>query len=194
MVLDAPREPDRRDATRRHVARASSRPPNASARRRAIRWRPGFPVRTTARRRAYVFARGTANARRPSGHAKASPLSLVPQPPSRRWCSVTSMTAPARASCLRATLPAETLRRPATTSSGRRARMSSRGHTVLPASKRFAHHLPEMHAELLSVLDRIERHFRDMCDVEFTVSAGEAVPAADAYRAPQPDRGGPHRG
>jgi pyruvate,orthophosphate dikinase len=33
--------------------------------------------------------------------------------------------------------------------------------------------LPAVHAELLSVLARLERHYRDMCDVEFTVSAGK---------------------
>jgi pyruvate,orthophosphate dikinase len=33
-------------------------------------------------------------------------------------------------------------------------------------------HLPDVHAELLAVLDRLERHYRDVCDVEFTVSQG----------------------
>jgi pyruvate, orthophosphate dikinase len=32
--------------------------------------------------------------------------------------------------------------------------------------------LPEVYDELLGVLDRLERHYRDMCDVEFTVSEG----------------------
>jgi pyruvate,orthophosphate dikinase len=32
--------------------------------------------------------------------------------------------------------------------------------------------LPGVCAELLSTMERIERHFRDMCDIEFTVSAG----------------------
>lgn len=34
------------------------------------------------------------------------------------------------------------------------------------------HHLPDVYADLLQVLDRLERHYRDMCDVEFTVSEG----------------------
>jgi pyruvate,orthophosphate dikinase len=33
--------------------------------------------------------------------------------------------------------------------------------------------LPEVCADLLSTIDRIERHYRDMCDIEFTVSAGK---------------------
>jgi len=32
--------------------------------------------------------------------------------------------------------------------------------------------LPDVYDELLAVLDRLERHYRDMCDVEFTVHAG----------------------
>jgi pyruvate,orthophosphate dikinase len=37
----------------------------------------------------------------------------------------------------------------------------------------LAAQLPDVHAELLSVLQRLERHYRDMCDVEFTVSDGK---------------------
>lgn len=33
--------------------------------------------------------------------------------------------------------------------------------------------LPEVSRELLDVLERLEQHYRDMCDVEFTVSAGK---------------------
>jgi pyruvate,orthophosphate dikinase len=33
----------------------------------------------------------------------------------------------------------------------------------------MADRLPEAHAELLDVFSRLERHYRDMCDVEFTV-------------------------
>jgi len=33
--------------------------------------------------------------------------------------------------------------------------------------------LPEVHAQLLEVLRKLEHHYRDMCDVEFTVSGGK---------------------
>lgn len=33
-------------------------------------------------------------------------------------------------------------------------------------------HLPAVHDELLAVMSRLEHHYRDMCDIEFTVSAG----------------------
>ena len=31
---------------------------------------------------------------------------------------------------------------------------------------------PEVHGELIGVMDRLERHYRDMCDIEFTVENG----------------------
>ncbi|MGH9247037.1 MAG: pyruvate, phosphate dikinase [Acidimicrobiales bacterium] len=34
-------------------------------------------------------------------------------------------------------------------------------------------HWPEIHAELLDVFDRLERHYRDMCDTEFTIEQGK---------------------
>lgn len=37
----------------------------------------------------------------------------------------------------------------------------------------LAAQLPEVHQELMDVLDRLEKHNRDMCDVEFTVSDGQ---------------------
>lgn len=33
--------------------------------------------------------------------------------------------------------------------------------------------LPAVHAELLAIGDRLEHHYRDMCDIEFTVASGE---------------------
>ena len=32
---------------------------------------------------------------------------------------------------------------------------------------------PDAHAELLSVMDGLERHFKDMCDIEFTIERGD---------------------
>jgi pyruvate,orthophosphate dikinase len=37
----------------------------------------------------------------------------------------------------------------------------------------LAAQIPEVHAELLSMCERLERHYRDMCDIEFTVSDGK---------------------
>jgi len=35
------------------------------------------------------------------------------------------------------------------------------------------HHFPEIHAELLTIFARLERHYRDMCDTEFTIEQGK---------------------
>ena len=32
---------------------------------------------------------------------------------------------------------------------------------------------PKVHAELLAIFERLERHYRDMCDTEFTIEQGE---------------------
>ena len=34
-------------------------------------------------------------------------------------------------------------------------------------------HFPDLHAELLGHLDTLERHYRDLCDIEFTIEAGK---------------------
>ena len=40
----------------------------------------------------------------------------------------------------------------------------------LDAMKR---HFPAIHAELLDIFDRLERHYQDMCDTEFTIEQGK---------------------
>ena len=34
-------------------------------------------------------------------------------------------------------------------------------------------HFPEIHTQLLDIFDRLERHYRDMCDTEFTIEQGK---------------------
>lgn len=34
-------------------------------------------------------------------------------------------------------------------------------------------HFPEIHKQLLEIFDRLERHYRDMCDTEFTIEQGK---------------------
>jgi pyruvate,orthophosphate dikinase len=33
-------------------------------------------------------------------------------------------------------------------------------------------HFPEPHQQLLAVMDQLENHYRDMCDIEFTIEQG----------------------
>jgi pyruvate,orthophosphate dikinase len=37
----------------------------------------------------------------------------------------------------------------------------------------MAGHFPEIHAQLLDIFDRLEAHYRDMCDTEFTIEQGK---------------------
>jgi len=37
----------------------------------------------------------------------------------------------------------------------------------------LARKFPKIHAELLTIFDRLERHYRDMCDTEFTIEQGK---------------------
>jgi pyruvate,orthophosphate dikinase len=37
----------------------------------------------------------------------------------------------------------------------------------------LAHHFPKVHKELLGIFDRLEAHYRDMCDTEFTIDQGK---------------------
>ncbi len=37
----------------------------------------------------------------------------------------------------------------------------------------LGHHFPEIHDELLEIFQRLERHYRDMCDTEFTIEQGK---------------------
>ena len=51
----------------------------------------------------------------------------------------------------------------------------------------LADRLPEAHAQLLADLARLESHYEDMQDVEFTIEEGSPVPASDPSRqAPRP--------
>ncbi|MEX1143924.1 MAG: pyruvate, phosphate dikinase, partial [Acidimicrobiia bacterium] len=36
----------------------------------------------------------------------------------------------------------------------------------------MANHFPECHQQLLGVMDTLEKHYRDMCDIEFTIEQG----------------------
>ena len=37
----------------------------------------------------------------------------------------------------------------------------------------LAGHFPQIHDELLAIFARLERHYRDMCDTEFTIEQGK---------------------
>ncbi len=42
--------------------------------------------------------------------------------------------------------------------------------------------MPEIYDELLTIAGRLERHYKDMQDIEFTIQEGNALPPADPRR------------
>ena len=52
---------------------------------------------------------------------------------------------------------------------GRRGRHPQHRADLDALKKQF----PEVHKELLAIFDRLERHYRDMCDTEFTIEQGK---------------------
>ena len=54
--------------------------------------------------------------------------------------------------------------------------------------------LPEAYAQLIATLDRLEAHYRDMQDIEFTVEEGRLYLLADAHRQAHRDGRAPDRG
>ena len=50
------------------------------------------------------------------------------------------------------------------------------------------------HDELLEIMATLEKHYRDMCDIEFTIEQRQALDAPDPGRQADPGGGVPDRG
>ena len=129
----------------------------------------GAARRTRSRR---CSSRGTVAGPRTTGGWSASPTTSAPRSTCRRWCTATRATTPAPASRSPATRRRARARRTATSSPTRRARTSSRASGSPSRSTRWADTFPECHVQLLEVMDGLENHYRDMCDIEFTIEQG----------------------
>ena len=96
-------------------------------------------------------------------------------PPStcRRWCSATATTTRAPASASPATRPR------ARTSPYGDFLINAQGEDVVAGIRNtedldaLGKHFPEINDELLDIFARLERHYRDMCDTEFTIEQGK---------------------
>ena len=111
--------------------------------------------------------------RSPTASASASPTTSAPRSTCRRWCSATATTTPAPASASPATRPPARTGRTATSSSTPRARTSWPASATPRPSTRSSEQFPKIHDELLAIFDRLEEHYRDMCDTEFTIEQGK---------------------
>ena len=102
-----------------------------------------------------------------------SPRTSAPRSTSRPWSSATSAWTPARASPSPATRPAGTRASTATTCRTPRARTSSPGSATRCRSPTSRRSTRGRYDELMTIMARLERHYRDMCDIEFTVERGK---------------------
>ena len=116
---------------------------------------------------------GTAPGRSPTASASGSATTSAPPSTCRRWCSATATTTPAPASASPATP------RPARTSPTATSSINAQGEDVVAGIRNtedldaLKKHFPAIHDELLEIFARLERHYRDMCDTEFTIEQGK---------------------
>ena len=90
-----------------------------------------------------------------------------------RWCSATAAWTPAPASPSPVTPRAAPRASTATTCRTRRARTSSPASATPCRWPTSAKVDKESHDELLEIMSTLEKHYRDMCDIEFTVESGK---------------------
>ena len=96
----------------------------------------------------------------------------APRSTSWRWCSATWARTPAPASRSAAIRPPASGRSTASTCSTRRARTSSPAAGRRSRSRRSRSGCPHAYQELERVARTLERHFRDVQDMEFTIERG----------------------
>ena len=133
---------------------------------RAIRWC------SCARRSRPCSAPGTPIAPAPTGPRRASTTRSAPRSAFRRWCSATAARTPGTGVVF--------TRDPATGEPGAYGDYLPRaqGEDVVAGSAQtlpidgLAEHDPAAYDELMTLLRRLEIHYRDVCDVEFTVEEG----------------------
>jgi pyruvate, orthophosphate dikinase len=117
-------------------------------------------------------APGTPSARSPTAACTASRSTSAPRSTSWPWCTATWATIPAPASCSRA------IRRRASGRLFGEFLVNAQGEDVVAGIRDpisiddMATYLPAGIRQLLEVQATLERHFRDMQDLEFTVERG----------------------
>ena len=138
--------------------------PRRSRRTRASSW---------TSRSAPSSTRGTPSARCSTAARSGSPSDLGTAVNIRRWSSATAATTPAPASRSPATRRRARRACTATTCRTRRARTSSPASATpcrWPTSSEID---KASYDELLDIMATLEQHYRDLCDIEFTIERGK---------------------
>ena len=169
----APRAPSPTSTSTPTTCAGSSRPS-----RRSSRSRPGATSRRTrasssTSRSAPSSTPGTPTARGSTAARSGSPTTSAPRSTSRRWSSATSAWTPAPAS------PSPATRRAAHQGVYGDYLQNAQGEDVVAGIRNTVSlaDLAEIdrtsYDELMGIMTRLERHYRDMCDIEFTVERGK---------------------
>ena len=165
-----PRPRHRRRGLRPLVPRALRRELPLDRRRRGGAVRPVGPAATARSRPS--SARGRAIAPGRIAGRRASPTTSAPPSRSRRWSSATAGPTPATGVLF--------TRDPATGEPALYGDVlfDAQGEDVVAGTHRtepiavLDDRLPEVAAELRAAAARLERHFSDLCDIEFTIESG----------------------
>ena len=140
-------------------------------------YRPAVPAgpapRSSGARSRRCSRAGTAPGPSPTGCGSASATTWARRSTSRRWCSATVTTTRAPAWASPATPPPARTGPTATSWSTPRARTWWPASGTPRTSTRWRGSSPTIHAELLAIFARLEQHYRDMCDTEFTIEQGK---------------------
>ena len=214
----------RRRAVRRRARRRSRRRTGVDRRPRPRRRRPrgagrdlqgahraSTPVATSRRTRASSSTSpsarsstpGTPTAPSSTAARSGSPRTSAPRSTCRRWCSATAGRTPAPGSASPATRPPAPRACTATTCRTPRARTSSPASATPCRWPTWQRSTRRRYDELLAIMATLEQHYRDMCDIEFTIErgklwmlqtrVGKRTPEAAFRIARAHGRRGPHR-
>ena len=102
-----------------------------------------------------------------------SPRTSAPRSTCRRWCSATAAWTPAPASLHPRPRQRRARASTATTCRTRRARTSSPASATPSPLADLEEIDKASYDELLEIMSTLEKHYRDMCDIEFTVESGK---------------------
>ena len=117
--------------------------------------------------------RGTPTGRCSTAARSASRPTSAPRSTSWRWSSATSARTPAPGWRSPATRPPARRASTATTWPTPRARTSSPASATPCRCRSWSRSTRQSYDELLEIMARLEEHYRDLCDIEFTIERGK---------------------
>ena len=134
---------------------------------------PAAPASSSAAPSRPCSARGTGLGPSPTASASGSPTTSAPPSTSSPWCSATATTTPGRGWGSPVTRP------PVRWASYGDFLINAQGEDVVAGIRNtlplaaLKDRFPKIYRELMDIFARLEAHYRDMCDTEFTIEQGK---------------------